>query len=109
MWRVGSKVPLNVYENERAVCQCHYPDDAANIVKAMNRMEKARVVGRKPTKLDKETIVGMYGAGSTFAEIVRKLELPIHPNTVRNRLAQWHVDRRPRGGNNNPTGKKSSR
>ena len=35
-WRVGSKVPLNVYEGDRPVCQCHTPEDAARIVAAMN-------------------------------------------------------------------------
>jgi hypothetical protein len=23
LWRVGSKIPLNVYEGDRPVCQCH--------------------------------------------------------------------------------------
>jgi hypothetical protein len=27
VWRVGSKVPLNVYEGDRPVCQCHNPED----------------------------------------------------------------------------------
>ncbi len=35
-WRVGHKVPINVYEFDRPVCQCHNPEDAARIVKAMN-------------------------------------------------------------------------
>lgn len=35
-WRVGSKVPLNVYEGDRPVCQCHTPKDAQRIVDAMN-------------------------------------------------------------------------
>lgn len=37
IWRVGSKVPINVYEGERPVCQCHTPEDAGRIVAAMNR------------------------------------------------------------------------
>jgi hypothetical protein len=37
-WRVGSKVPLNVYEGERPVCQCHSAEDAALIVSAVNRV-----------------------------------------------------------------------
>ena len=40
-WRAGSKVPINVYEGERPVCQCHTAADAARIVKAMNREESA--------------------------------------------------------------------
>lgn len=35
-WRVGKKVPLNVYEGDRSVCQCHNEMDAALIVTAMN-------------------------------------------------------------------------
>lgn len=35
-WRVGSKVPLNVYEGDRPVCQCHTAEDARRIVSAMN-------------------------------------------------------------------------
>ena len=35
-WRVGLKVPLNVYEGDRPVCQCHQPEDAERIVAAMN-------------------------------------------------------------------------
>lgn len=35
-WRTGSKIPLNVYEGDRPVCQCHTPEDAARIVEAMN-------------------------------------------------------------------------
>jgi hypothetical protein len=37
VWRVGTKVPLNVYEGDRPVCQCHSVEDAASIVEAMNR------------------------------------------------------------------------
>lgn len=36
VWRVGSKVPLNVYENNRPVCQCHFEHDAVKIVDALN-------------------------------------------------------------------------
>lgn len=35
-WRVGSKVPLNVYDGDRPVCQCHNEDDALRIVLAVN-------------------------------------------------------------------------
>ena len=37
VWRVGSKIPLNVYDGDRPVCQCHTPEDAARIVAAMKR------------------------------------------------------------------------
>lgn len=42
-WRVGRKVPLNVYEGDRPVCQCHTPEDAAFIVKAVNDRQAASV------------------------------------------------------------------
>lgn len=35
-WRVGEKVPLNVYEGDRPVCQCHTQEDARMIVYGMN-------------------------------------------------------------------------
>lgn len=35
-WRVGKKVPLNVYEGDRPVCPCHSAEDAARIVEAVN-------------------------------------------------------------------------
>jgi hypothetical protein len=36
MWRVGTKVHINVYDGDRPVCQCHNAQDAAAIVAAMN-------------------------------------------------------------------------
>lgn len=36
LWRTGSKVPINVYEGDRPVCQCQTADDASRIVAAMN-------------------------------------------------------------------------
>ena len=35
-WRIGSKVPINVYEGERPICQCHTAIDAKRIVDAVN-------------------------------------------------------------------------
>jgi len=35
-WRLGKKVPLNVYEGDRPICQCHTVEDAALIVRAVN-------------------------------------------------------------------------
>lgn len=31
-WRVGSKVPINVYDGDRPVCQCHTVIDAKRIL-----------------------------------------------------------------------------
>ena len=39
-WRVGLKVPLNIYEGDRPVCQCHQPEDAERIVAAMNARQE---------------------------------------------------------------------
>jgi len=37
LWRVGRRNPLNVYEGDRSVCQCHDAADARRIVDAVNR------------------------------------------------------------------------
>jgi hypothetical protein len=39
-WRVGGKVPLNVYENDEPMFQCHTPEDAARIVAMLNAIEE---------------------------------------------------------------------
>jgi hypothetical protein len=36
-WRVGNKVPINVYEDDIPQFQCHLPEDAARIVSLLNR------------------------------------------------------------------------
>ncbi len=35
MWRVGSKVKINVYDGDRPVCQCHSERDAMLIAVAV--------------------------------------------------------------------------
>lgn len=52
-WSVGGKVPLNVYENDRPMFQCHTPEDAERIVSLLN--ENANL------KRDKER--GVEGRG----------------------------------------------
>jgi hypothetical protein len=37
-WRLGRNVPINVYEGDRPICQCHTSIDAKRIVDAMNRV-----------------------------------------------------------------------
>lgn len=45
-WRIGSKVPLNVYDEDGApVCQCHYAGQAQRIVASVNRAEPYRKCG----------------------------------------------------------------
>ena len=46
IWRVGGKVPLNVYEGDKPMFQCHTPEDAARIVALLNG-DAVREVGRK--------------------------------------------------------------
>lgn len=41
-WRVGRKIPLNVYEGDRPVCQCHTEEEAMEICIAMNRFRAER-------------------------------------------------------------------
>lgn len=36
-WRVGSKIPINVYDGDRPVCQCQTVLDAKLIVAAVNQ------------------------------------------------------------------------
>ncbi len=56
-YRVGTKVPINVYDGDRPVCQCHNEDDASTIVVAMNSREtlllRAIDVGWKAVHLPK--------------------------------------------------------
>lgn len=42
-WRVGTKVLLNVYDDDgEPVCQCHTPTQARRIVEAINYCEAAK-------------------------------------------------------------------
>jgi N-dimethylarginine dimethylaminohydrolase len=40
VWRVGSKIPINVYDGDRPVCQCQTVLDARNIVRAVNASQE---------------------------------------------------------------------
>src|SRR5438067_1415100 len=39
-WRVGKSYPINVYEDDRPICQCHTAVDAQRLVAAMNGIEQ---------------------------------------------------------------------
>ena len=39
IWKVGSKVKLNVYKDDRPICQCHSKEDAEELVAGMNAQE----------------------------------------------------------------------
>lgn len=43
-WRTGKKVPINVYDNDRPVCQCQTAMDANLIVRAVNKLLDEDVV-----------------------------------------------------------------
>lgn len=44
-WRVGHKVPLNVYEDDQPMFQCHTPEEAQRIVQLLQdgERDKARL------------------------------------------------------------------
>ena len=56
-WRVGNKKPINVYEGDRAVCNCRTPKDAAQIVAALNAAETRSQAAAPPVEA-----VGQQGA-----------------------------------------------
>lgn len=43
-WRVGNRVPLNVYLNDKPMFQCHTPEDAAMVVALLNGALPPRAV-----------------------------------------------------------------
>ena len=52
LWRIGTKVPINVYDGDRPVCQCQTVMDARLIVAAVNEhlerlLEEHKPVGGK--------------------------------------------------------------
>ncbi len=51
-WRVGGKVPLNVYEGDTPMFQCHKPEQAARIVKLLNAAPAHFEVVRAAKELD---------------------------------------------------------
>jgi hypothetical protein len=52
-WRVGGKVPLNVYHHDRPMFQCHTPEDAANIVHLLNLADSSeQTIQRLQEELD---------------------------------------------------------
>ena len=59
-WRVGRTIPINVYEGDRPVCQCHNEDDARRIVAAMNRSSSIPCVIPTINLLDLEVSVRLY-------------------------------------------------
>ena len=52
-WRIGRKVPINVYSGDRPVCQCHNEEDAQAIVTAMDEVVRlSEAVARGYVQVD---------------------------------------------------------
>lgn len=64
IWRVGRKVPINVYDGDRPVCQCHNAEDAALIVAAMERDAKLAAARELVRELPHNKECNMYWARS---------------------------------------------
>lgn len=52
-WRLGSHMPINVYEGDRPICQCHNAADADRIVEAVNGV----AVAQQRIKLARDALV----------------------------------------------------
>jgi len=63
-WRLGTKVPINVYDGDRPVCQCHTKRDAQLIVEAVNAFLQAQQREQKGKTMDEQRL-------KTTAEAVR--------------------------------------
>jgi hypothetical protein len=56
-WRVGTKVPINVYDGDRPVCQCQTAEDARLIVVSVNRnTERAAIEAQQDRNLLDERV-----------------------------------------------------
>lgn len=50
IWRQGSKIPINVYEGDRPVCQCQTAADARRIVQSVNFCQQMQALDRPEPK-----------------------------------------------------------
>ena len=71
-WRIGSKVPMNVYDGDRPVCQAHTAEDAALIVSAVNQcaVSQNKLTARKEevSMLPRYTVHQGHGFSYPFAQ-----------------------------------------
>jgi hypothetical protein len=73
-WRVGTKVPLNVYEADRPVCQCRREEDARRIVDAMNVFDAmSRWSGSVKAFDTPETVAAKAKAARELGDLVGSL------------------------------------
>ncbi len=49
-WRQGAKVPINVYDEDRPVCQCQTAADAKFIVQSCNFMKQLAALEKPQAK-----------------------------------------------------------
>ena len=72
-WRVGTKVLLNVYDDDgEPVCQCHTPTQARRIVEAINYCEAAEQTIRSLID-DKDKLLGKLAY--TNAQLLRAMRV----------------------------------
>jgi hypothetical protein len=106
-WHTGRKVPINVYEGERPVCQCHTAIDAQRIVSAMNAWDRRGIIteGKEITLTDRieqlevqlagcgaaangatkePAIRGQWGWSPAYQDV---LELRVKYDKLRNKIA----------------------
>ncbi len=55
-WRTGRTVPLNVYEGDRPMFQCHTPEAAARVVGLLNDAQRLRRIVERIRAVDLMTI-----------------------------------------------------
>jgi predicted transcriptional regulator YheO len=73
-WRVGEKIPINVYDGDRPVCQCHTAIDARRIVQAVNALLENLPVERETLKaIAHRTIVEALDECGTIAKAAKRL------------------------------------
>jgi len=74
MWRVGTKVPINVYKNDVPVCQCQTPELAAEIVAGMNQtqtpsFETLNQLVALSQKIAAQRCIGIFNNASGYVTI----------------------------------------
>lgn len=71
-WRVGTKVPINVYDSDdRPVCQCQNAAYAETIVKAVNALDGLPAV-RSRLRAAKEAAERLFDALTNWEEDLGK-------------------------------------
>jgi len=91
-WRVGGSVPLNVYDGNRPVCQCHTAEDTLLIVRSVNEMKARR--GSEETISETVDPAGSRGGILRAAQLLGPTELgPPGPTELEPfRLIDWAAD-----------------